>query len=171
MDALSHFLRPPTRTLRGLLVGIAVAGTLAAALGWQAVALRAAADEAELRADRMSAVLAVKPVEKKSHGLAEEQKKWAALKAEREFSWAEIFASVEKAGSADIELLAFKPDKGNRTVLLGGEARDQAALMVFLDTLAGQANLRNVHLTHQQRKKRERLETVVFEIKAKISVE
>lgn len=106
---------------------------------------------------------------KEEGGALEEQKKWTTLRAEREFSWPEVFAAVEKAGSPDIELLAFKPDKGNRTVLLGGEARDQKALLGFLDALAGQSNLKNVHLTLQQRKKRERLETVVFEIKAQIA--
>lgn len=169
MDQLNHYLRPPTRTLRTLLVCAAVFGMLAAVLGFYAWKMRAVAVDAEERSNRLSAMQAVKPVEKKSQGALEEQKKWASLKAERDFSWAAVFAAVEKAGSAEIELLAFKPDKGNRTVLLGGEARDQKALMAFLDALAEQANLKNVHLTLQQRKKRERLETVVFEIRAGIS--
>lgn len=169
MVQLNYYLRPPTRILRGLLAGCVVAGLLAAGLGFQASTLRTTAIRAELRGDQLSRLQAVKPVVKKSQGAQEEQKRWASLRAERDFSWAAVFAAVEKAGSADIELLAFKPDKGNRTVLLGGEARDQKALMGFLDALAEQPNLKNVHLTLQQRKKRERIETVVFEVKAGIS--
>lgn len=171
MDQLSHYLRPPTRILRTLVIAIAVAGLLAAGLCFQALKMRTAAADAELRADQLSALRTVKPVAKKSQGAIEEQKRWAALGLERDFSWPEVFAAVEKAGSEEIELLAFKPDKGNRLVLLGGEARDQKALMGFLDALAEQPTLRNVHLTLQQRKKRERLETVVFEIRAHISTE
>lgn len=169
MDQLNHYLRPPTRTLRALVGSAAVFGLLACVLAFYAVRMRAVAVAAEGRSDRLSALQTVKPAEKKTQGAVEEQKKWASLQAERDFSWAAVFAAVEKAGSADIELLAFKPDKGNRTVLLGGEARDQKALLAFLDALAGQANLRNVHLTLQQRKKRERIETVVFEIRAGIA--
>lgn len=171
MDQLSHYLRPPTRILRTLVLAIAVAGLLAAGLCLQASKIRMTAADAELRVDQLSALQAVKPVAKKSQGALEEQKKWAALGAERDFAWPEVFAAVEKAGSADIELLAFKPEKGTRMVLLGGEARDRKALMGFLDALAEQPTLKNVHLTLQQRKKRERLETVVFEIRANISSE
>lgn len=169
MDKLNHYLRPPTRTLRMLLISAAVVGTLAAVLGFYALKMRASAIDAEERGERLGALQAAKPVEKKSQGALEVQKKWASLRVERDFSWAEVFAAVEKAGRPDIELLAFKPDKANRTVLLSGEARDQKALMGFLDALAGRPNLKNVHLTLQQRKKRERLETVVFEIRAGIA--
>ncbi len=169
MDQLNHYLRPPTRTLGALLAGTVVAALLVGGLCYQALKMRAAADAAEQRAATLSALQAVKPVEKKSREGLEEQRRWASLMAEREFSWPEIFAAVERAGSADIDLLAFKPDKGKRIVQLSGEARDQQALMAFLDALAEQPTLKQVHLTRQQRKKRERIETVVFEVRATIS--
>jgi hypothetical protein len=169
MDQLNHYLRPPTRTLPRLVASIAAMGLLAGIMCFAALKLRTTAARTELRSEQLSAAQVVRPEEKKSHGVLEEQRRWAVLKAERDFSWAEIFSAVEKAGNADIELLEFKPDKGNRRVLLGGEARDQQSLMVFLDALAEQANFKNVHLTHQQRKKRDRIETVSFEIRASIS--
>ncbi len=169
MDQLNHYLRPPTRTLRLLVAGIVGAVLLSAGLGYQAMKMRTVAVDAEQRGAALSAMRAVKPVEKKSRDGLEEQRKWASLRAERDFAWPEVFAAVERAGSAEIELLAFKPDKGKRIVQLSGEARHQKSLMTFLDALAEQPNLKHVHLTRQQRKKRERIETVVFEIRASIS--
>ena len=169
MDKLNHYLRPPTRIVLTLVACSVAAVLVVSGLCYQALKMRAAAADAEQRAATISAMQAIRPVVKKSREGVEEQRKWAALRVERDFSWAEIFASVERAGSAEIELLAFKPDKGNRIVLLSGEARDQKSLIVFLDTLAQQPNLKNVHLTLQQRKKRERLETILFEIRANFS--
>lgn len=168
MDQLNHYLRPPTRNFRVLLAAIIGVAVLGAALSFLALRMRGTAVDTERRGDQLSALQAARPVAVERSGAQEVQRKWSQLKAERDFSWPEVFAAVERAGNADIELLAFKPDKGTRTILLGGEARDQKALMTFLAALAEQANLKNVHLTHQQRKKHERLETVVFEIKATI---
>lgn len=169
MDQLNQYLRPPTAALRALIVSAGIVGLLATALGYYALQTRAVAIATEGRLERRSALQLVKPVEKKSVAVLETQKKWASLRAERDFSWPEVFAAVEKAGNPEIELLAFRPDKGSRMVLLGGEARDQKALLMFINALAEQANLNNVHLTLQQRKKRDRIETVVFEIRAQIS--
>lgn len=168
MVPLEYYLRPPKRTLPHLMLATGLVGILAAILSFQALRLRDVAVLAEGRGDRLRAAIAIRPVEKKSAAMLEDQKKWAALNDERDFDWASVFAAVERAASADVELLVFKPDKGNRQVVLGGEARDQKSLMVFLDTLSAQPTLRHVHLAYQQRKKRERLETVVFEIKAGI---
>lgn len=165
---LEHYLRPPKRTLPQLLAAIALVGMLAAFLSFQALKVRDSAASAERHAERLRAAKATQPVVKKSVGMLEEQKKWESLHQERDFDWPSLFAAVERTGSNDVELLQFRPDKGNRQVLLGGEARDQKALMRFLDILAAQPTLAHVHLSHQQQKKRERLETIVFEVKARI---
>ncbi|MES2069872.1 MAG: PilN domain-containing protein [Pseudomonadota bacterium] len=95
-------------------------------------------------------------------------KKWAELRIERGFDWELIFSAVERATRADIELLEFQPDKSSHTITLGGEAKNQKALVTFLTALASQPGFHNVHLTHQQAVVRDRLETVSFEIKANL---
>lgn len=96
------------------------------------------------------------------------QKHWERLVADVSYPWAQVFRSIERASDPEIELLVFEPDKKNRHILLAGEARNQKALEQFLRKLEADANFLNVHLTHQEKVKRERLETLGFEIKAMI---
>lgn len=169
MHSLKHYLRPPPALdwRYWLLIAAMCAGT-----GWiahRALLAHDASERSEARALRTAALQArqAAPAAKKLEpALA---KRWAALQAERDFSWGDMFAAVEKAGSDDIELLAFEPDKPNHTIVMKGSARDQKALLSYLDALAQQPTLRNVHLTHQQSAKRERIETIMFEVKAAIS--
>ena len=79
-----------------------------------------------------------------------------------------MFAALEAVGNPDIELLEFQPDKSGQTVLLRGEAKDTNSLIAFVDELATQPAFMRVHLTHQKMKRRDRLVTVVFEVKAGI---
>ncbi len=72
-------------------------------------------------------------------------------------------------GSPDIELLEFQPQKENLRISLQGQARNQQALTLFLEALARQAALKTVHLVHQEKVVRERMETVEFEIHASIA--
>lgn len=162
------YLRPPVRGRHWLWVASVALLLIAVWLGVETVKCFDLADEAERRSELLSAKQLTRPVPKKSKGALEEQRHWAELKRERQFSWSSLFVAVEQAGSEDIELLAVVPDKANSSVKLNGEARDQAALMVFLNALAEQSVLKNVHLTHQQTKKRERLESIVFEVKAAV---
>ncbi len=98
----------------------------------------------------------------------ENQKSWEKLVAEVSYPWNQIFRSLERSTDSEIELLMFEPDKKNRHILLGGEAKNQKALEQFLRKLENDANFLNVYLTHQEKVKHERLETVSFEIKAMI---
>lgn len=120
------------------------------------------------RVERARAARVMKPAPKLTTGEQEVLKRWAALNAERSFSWTPIFSAVERAASPDIELLEFQPEKEQRRISLLGEARNQHALTVFLEALARQAVLRNVHLTHQEKRTRDRLDTMQFEISAAI---
>lgn len=124
------------------------------------------AERTEMIADRLGAAQIRQPVPKKSRTAQEEQKRWAALKTEREFSWLSVFAAVEGAASENIELLELLPDKAAGRIVLRGEARDQVSLLTFIDALDEQDALDKVHLTHQIKKKREHLETISFEVKA-----
>lgn len=96
------------------------------------------------------------------------QKKWLQLAAERDFPWKSLFQAIERSSGKEIELLEFVPDKNSRLIILRGEARHLNALTDFLEKLSRQRGLTGVHLSHQEAIQRERLETVSFEIKAKL---
>ncbi|MDQ1813296.1 hypothetical protein RBA41_08270 [Massilia sp. CCM 9210] len=166
MNSMTHYLFPAVRLswrLLGFAAGIVL---LTAYLMLQCQELSEQARQMEVLGDRLGAAQIHRPVPKKSKTAQEEQKRWAALKAEREFSWQFVFAAVEEAGSDDVELLELLPDKAGRRIVLRGEARDQVSLLAFIDALDEQEALDKVHLTHQIKKKRERLETISFEVKA-----
>lgn len=110
----------------------------------------------------------IKHSQKPTKSQLETQQSWERLVAEISYPWNPIFLSLERAADPEIELLLFEPDKKNRHIVLGGEAKNQKALEQFLRKLEGDTNFFNVHLTHQEKVKRERLETIGFEIKAYI---
>ncbi|HEY9102946.1 PilN domain-containing protein [Chitinimonas sp.] len=95
-------------------------------------------------------------------------KHWDAIQSERRFPWPNLLQAIEQTASKDIELLEFVPDKSGRQLVLKGEAKDQKALVVYLEALNEQPELHVVHLAHQQTLVRDRLETVEFEIRAKL---
>lgn len=166
MDNFSKFLKPRVKHIVQL-------GLLAISLFvisiWLCMAIYQKHEivlQTEMKLDQLRAAQMKRPAPKISHAQQDEQKRWDALKAERNFAWTPLFHAIEKAGSSDIELLEFLPDKSSQRVLLRGEAREHKALMTFLETLASQSTLKNVHLTHQEIVTRERLETLTFEIKA-----
>jgi Tfp pilus assembly protein PilN len=168
MDQMKRILRPPAITGRRYWLAVFV---LCALTGWVALlALRAdkAAGRVAQRVVQVQAAQAKQVVPVAVPIEPAVLKRWKALQAERDFSWGDVFAAVEKAGSEDVELLAFEPDKANRTIQLRGEARDQKALLAFVEALAQQPTLKNVHLIKQQRNKRDSVETLVFEVKAAI---
>lgn len=166
MDKMTRYLTAPARFSWQLWALAVVFCGLALYLGAQAYDQHEQASAAMARGDRLRAAQASRPVPKVSRLEAEEQKRWAALKVERDFAWRPLFDALEQATSTDIELLQFQPDKAGERVYLSGEARDEAALAAFLEALSAQATLKNVHLTHQENKARDRLITVLFEIKA-----
>lgn len=169
MNDLSRYLKPRPQYGSVVLCCSAALLGIAAWLGTEAYYQGQFAQQTAQRIERLRAAQAVKPVPKLKPGEQEDQKRWAALKAERGFAWAPLFAAIERASSADIELLEFQPEKESLRISLQGEARNQQALTAFLAALAQQPVFKNVHLTHQQKKARDRLETVEFEIHAAIA--
>lgn len=99
----------------------------------------------------------------------EMNKRWEALALERGFRWYPLFVAIENASMDDVELFEFEPDKAGRTLTLRGEARTMDALIAYLDQLAKQAPFRSVHLTHQQKKARDSLAVVSFEVQAALN--
>lgn len=108
---------------------------------------------------------ATKQASKPTKFQLDNQKHWERLVADVSYPWNQVFRSIERASDSEIELLVFEPDKRNRHIILSGEAKNQKALEQFLRKLEGDTNFFNVHLTHQEKVKHERLETLSFEIK------
>jgi len=168
MSQFARYLRPLPRSRVALLAALL---TILAPAGW--LQQQTAAQDEQLmvlqhQGDQLRRAQAAKPAPKITRVEQEEQRRWAALAAERSFTWQPMFAALEAVGNADVELLEFRPDKAGRVVMLEGEARDEASLIAFLDALSAQPALRNVHLTHKKIKKRDRLMTVSFAIKASL---
>jgi hypothetical protein len=166
MKTLNHYLRAQPHHTLWLWLSAGLLLAVSACFGVLAYQQHRVVAQATLRNDKLLAMQAATIVPTASRSEQEEQKRWAQLKIERDFPWSPVFQAVERASNPDIELLEFKPDKLNRRITLGGEARSRQALIVYLDALAAQAGLNNVYLTHQQTVERGTLETISFEIKA-----
>ncbi|MFS2002647.1 PilN domain-containing protein [Duganella sp. CT11-25] len=166
MSDLVRYLQPIWPSRVPFLIGSVL---LVALAFW--IAERAMSNHDELQALRMQSeqlrrALAVKPVPKIGRAEQEEQKRWSALKAERNFLWTPVFTALERAGNPSVELLEFRPDKRGHYLTLQGEAKDEASLMAFIESLSAQPILQHVHLTHRKIRHRDRLTTLAFEIKA-----
>ncbi|MET0265193.1 MAG: PilN domain-containing protein [Duganella sp.] len=109
-------------------------------------------------------VLQVKPSREK----LDEQKRWAALSAERTFDWYPVFAGLESSSEADIELLEFVPDKTGRKMVLRGEARNIEALTDYMERLSSQPVFTHVYLVYEKARLRGTLALVEFEIRMEI---
>lgn len=121
-----------------------------------------------LRYEALQASQVVLPPPKIKPSELEDQKRWLALKAERDFSWPVIFSAIERASAKEVELLEFMPAKQEFTMSLRGEAHDTKALIDFLAALSRQPALQAVHLTRQKKKVRGSLETIEFELRGTI---
>jgi hypothetical protein len=170
MRDLSVYLRPQAR--HGALLAVAaLALWLAGAwLAWHAWQSWTRGQAVSQQVDRLRAAAAAPPLAQPSRMDLERNKRWQALREERAFNWAPLFSAIEHAGNEDIELLGFHPDKAALRVALQGEARDKLAVVEFLERLAHQPGLTNVHLTHQKNNLRGRLATVSFDIQATLSL-
>jgi len=167
MPAISTYLRPPSRASRWmtLLMGLLLAGWTV--LAWRILAEHTAEQQVMRNIARVRERLAAaQPPPPPSKTAAEQSKRWADLKAERDFAWAPLFNALERSGNPDIELLEFHPDKMNASVVLRGEAKDEEALLDFVDRLSHSPALVHVYLSHRKLRKRDRLVTLSFEVRA-----
>ncbi|OEZ54895.1 PilN domain-containing protein [Duganella sp. HH105] len=166
MELMSRYLKPRPRMVWPVIGAAALVACAGAWFAFLALQEHEARASTLLRVAALHAAQVRPPTPMPTKAETELQKQWAILKDERDFSWSPLFSALGKASSTDIELLEFQPDKVNRRLTLRGEAKDQAALLAFVDALAEQAVFKHVHLTHQKSRRRDRLQTVVFEIKA-----
>lgn len=167
-EPLAQYLKPRCASLSPLwfltLAVIVVAGILAAGAHGAGVKAQQLAQSNEIHSRARAREMRPKP----RPVALEDERRWAELKAEREFPWALVFDAVERADKPNIELLEFLPDKVNRRVLLRGEAQDRDAVTAYVTVLADQRSLTQVHVLHLQTLARDNLTTVGFEIKATI---
>lgn len=165
---LSAYLRPRPRHFFALSLLVSLMFAAAAFLAWQAFQTALHTGELQKRADELQSAQARAQLPKPSLKDESEHKQWMEFRLERDFAWSRLFQALEQTANANIELLEFRPDKRNRSVILIGEARDRKALTAFLAALSAQSALGNVHLLHQQTVVRDRLETISFEVKASL---
>lgn len=62
------------------------------------------------------------------------------------FSWSDLFVSLEKIGGKDATLLGLHPEGGKRRVVIDGEARDLASVLRYADALEQTSFLSDVQL-------------------------
>ncbi|WP_373987771.1 PilN domain-containing protein [Duganella sp. BuS-21] len=169
MKNLSDYLKPRARYVGPFICCCLALLGAATWLAVEAVLQHQQLARTALRYDALRASLVVPPPPKLKPSELENQKRWSALRLEREFSWDAIFVAIERASSTEIELLEFKPAKLDLTLSLRGEARDADALIEFLAALSRQPALQAVHLTRQKRKPHGQLETIEFEVRMRIA--
>ncbi|HEY8023548.1 MAG TPA: hypothetical protein VIF60_03210 [Burkholderiaceae bacterium] len=165
MNPLQNIIRPKPRRTALLWLASLVLLALAAGAGTLAYMRHQSVEQFQALRTALAAQQAAQVVPAPNQQEQMEQKKWAQLRLERDFPWNGVFKVVEKVATPDIELLEFRPDKLNRTIVLKGEARNLAALLAYLDALGNQSGWSKVFLAHQQTVQRGTLETISFEIK------
>lgn len=166
MTSLTSYLR--ARAHHTVLLGVITVTMLGISAGLACLALEQhqVVAQATARNDKLLAIQAASATPTTGRAEQDNLKRWTQLKMERDFPWAAVFLAVEKVSNPDVELLEFKPEKLNRKITLGGEARTRKALVAYLEALSKQPALRNVYLVHQQSVQRDALETTGFEIRA-----
>lgn len=169
MSTVGHqVLRPRAR--RRWLAWLAAAGALCAAawLGTQASHEVAHAQRMNHELEAARSRVTLRPPAPPSRAMLEEKRRWDALAAERAFNWYPVFRGLERASSADIELLEFVPDKAHRRITLHGEARDMAALTAYMQLLGEQPPFFEVYLAKQKNLSRAGMSLLSFELRARI---
>lgn len=168
MNSLRQLIKPRSRhTLPAIIIAI-VCFIVAVATGYYTYQQHQTLSQIQTRIQRLQELQAKSNKPAPNPLNQDEQKHWTALQKERQFNWDALFAAIEQTASHDIELLELEPDKANQRVLLRGEAKNSPALTNYLASLTAQSQLQQVHLLHQQRVVHDRLETIAFEIKARV---
>lgn len=168
MKQLERYLYPVPRYSVMLWLAAAFAAGCAILVGAHAFQLNFEVKAINERIERLEKRRATLATAKPSAVQIEAERQWAEMRQERDFPWDSLFRAIERADSIDIELLEFIPDKRAERITLRGEAKDTSALISYVDTLAMQAMLSNVHIVHQQDVEHGTLKTVSFEVKASL---
>jgi hypothetical protein len=80
--------------------------------------------------------------------------------------WDTLFKSVEGTGNVPVALLNVQPDPQKRLVKISGEAKDYAAVLIYLARLDEGGTLRNVHLLSHRVKQDDPQRPLLFTVAA-----
>ncbi len=69
-----------------------------------------------------------------------------AILGEINLPWEALFDSVEHASSEEVALLSMQPNIRSQSLRIGGEARDMAVLLDFVEALERETTFKNAHL-------------------------
>ncbi|WP_428423373.1 PilN domain-containing protein [Methylibium sp.] len=81
--------------------------------------------------------------------------------------WDELFRAVEAADARSLGLLALAPNAQDRSLHLSGEARSVAELLAYVDRLAAQRGMSQVHLLDYETVVRDGSSVISFTLAAK----
>lgn len=81
--------------------------------------------------------------------------------------WDQLFAAVEEAADKDVALLAIQPDRRKGVVMIGGEAKNIAAMLDYMRRLGEEKPLKGVMLLSHQIQQNDPQKPVRFNLSAK----
>jgi Tfp pilus assembly protein PilN len=84
--------------------------------------------------------------------------------------WDALFDAIEGADARTLALLAIEPNARDGTVRISGEARSFSDLLAYIDRLAAQAGLSQVHLQNYEWQARGAARVVSFQVMARWSL-
>jgi Tfp pilus assembly protein PilN len=166
------FLRPAGRSSR-LAPWLLIAGVIAGALAvleqrHLASELRAReADIEEMRSMSRRARPAIEMRETDAPELREQIKKANVVLAQMNVPWGELFEAIESADAGGAALLQVEPDARSRSVMLGGAARNIAAVLDYMTRLERTGRLKDVVLVSHEVKTKEPGQPVEFQLAAR----
>lgn len=80
--------------------------------------------------------------------------------------WADLFGAVEAADARGLGVLSLTPNARDRTLRLAGEARSMGELLAYVERMAAQPTLRQVHLLGYSTAVRDGVSVVSFTLAA-----
>lgn len=160
----SALLRPRPRRHTLVYVAAVAMALIAVALGQAAYVLyQEAATLVASNEDARTRLAAARP--QPSRHEEELKRHWLALRQDRTFPWAKLFRAVEHVADPEIELLEFRPDRRQGTLVLKGEGRTAEDVMRYLERLQADPTFSRVYLAHTATVERGRLLTRSFELR------
>lgn len=124
--------------------------------------------EAKLaRLERLAGHKASRPSAKTTDSQGAEIKRANEVIDQLALPWDRLFAAVEEATGKDVALLSIQPDRRKGRVVIGGEAKDAAAMLDYLRRLNEADSLREVALLSHQIQQQDPQKPVRFNLSAK----
>jgi len=164
----ASMLRPRARgRFQGYLIALSIA-LAAAAVGRAAYSAHRDAEAISVKNEQLRAQQAAMRREP-SREDQEFRRQWGLLQQDRAYPWEKVFRAVERASDPEIELLEFRPDRRQGTLVLKGEGRSGESVMRYLERLQEDATFTRAFLIHTASVERGRLVTRDFEVHLSLS--